>query len=88
MRNASRAFETLRERFSSLRSSGIPFGFLFTLTHDNIGDLHGWRNSPLRNTRSCCKSILWKKPAARARRCMVRHPLTWTQRLDGFLLID
>ena len=39
MRNASRAFETMHSRLSSLRSSGIPFGFLFTLTHENIDDL-------------------------------------------------
>jgi MoaA/NifB/PqqE/SkfB family radical SAM enzyme len=39
MRNASRAFQTMRSRLCSLRSSGIPFGFLFTLTHENIDDL-------------------------------------------------
>ncbi len=41
MRNAPRAFETMHKRLSSLRSSGIPFGFLFTLTHESIDDL-GW----------------------------------------------
>jgi MoaA/NifB/PqqE/SkfB family radical SAM enzyme len=39
MRNAPRAFETMRKRLDSLRSSGIPFGFLFTLTHENVDDL-------------------------------------------------
>jgi MoaA/NifB/PqqE/SkfB family radical SAM enzyme len=41
LRNAPRAFETMHNRLSGLRSSGIPFGFLFTLTHDNVDDL-GW----------------------------------------------
>ena len=27
------------KRLGSLRNSGIRFGFLFTLTHENIGDL-------------------------------------------------
>jgi MoaA/NifB/PqqE/SkfB family radical SAM enzyme len=39
MRNAPRAFETMCRRLESLRSSGITFGFLFTLTHDNLEDL-------------------------------------------------
>lgn len=39
MRNAPRAFETMRKRLDTLRSSGIPFGFLFTLTHESIDDL-------------------------------------------------
>jgi MoaA/NifB/PqqE/SkfB family radical SAM enzyme len=39
MRNAPRAFETMRRRLDGLRCSGIPFGFLFTLTHENVDDL-------------------------------------------------
>jgi MoaA/NifB/PqqE/SkfB family radical SAM enzyme len=39
MRNAPHAFEMLRERLVSLRNSGIPFGFLFTVTRDNLSDL-------------------------------------------------
>ena len=39
MRNASRAFQTMHSRLSLLRGSGIAFGFLFTLTHENIDDL-------------------------------------------------
>jgi MoaA/NifB/PqqE/SkfB family radical SAM enzyme len=39
MRNAARAFETMHQRLSSLRNSGIPFGFLLTLTHENVEDL-------------------------------------------------
>ncbi len=41
IRNAPRAFETMHKRLDPLRRSGLPFGFLFTLTHQNISDL-GW----------------------------------------------
>lgn len=39
MRSSSRAFETMYRRLEALRDSGIPFGFLFTLTHENVDDL-------------------------------------------------
>jgi MoaA/NifB/PqqE/SkfB family radical SAM enzyme len=39
MRNAPRAFETMSRGLEALRSSGIAFGFLFTLTHDSLEDL-------------------------------------------------
>jgi MoaA/NifB/PqqE/SkfB family radical SAM enzyme len=39
MRNAPRAFESMHKRLDPLRRSGLPFGFLFTLTHQNISDL-------------------------------------------------
>jgi MoaA/NifB/PqqE/SkfB family radical SAM enzyme len=39
MRNAPHAFEIMQGRLGSIRSGGLPFGFLFTLTHENIGDL-------------------------------------------------
>jgi MoaA/NifB/PqqE/SkfB family radical SAM enzyme len=39
MRNSPHAFKTMRNRLAALRESGLPFGFLFTLTHQNICDL-------------------------------------------------
>lgn len=39
LRNAPRAFELMQGRLEALRQSGIPFGFLFTLTHENLDDL-------------------------------------------------
>jgi Fe-coproporphyrin III synthase len=39
LRNAPRAFEGMHERLPMLRQSGIPFAFLFTLTHQNVDDL-------------------------------------------------
>jgi MoaA/NifB/PqqE/SkfB family radical SAM enzyme len=39
MRNSPRAFETMRRRLPGLRESGIPFGFLFTLTQHNLHEL-------------------------------------------------
>jgi Fe-coproporphyrin III synthase len=39
LRNAPRAFEAMQERLPALRQSGIPFAFLFTLTHQNVDDL-------------------------------------------------
>ena len=38
MRNHDHAFETMLSRLLSIQSSGIPFGFLFTLTHQNFQD--------------------------------------------------
>jgi len=39
MRNSPRAFETMVQRLPALRDSGIPFGFLFTLTQYNLHEL-------------------------------------------------
>jgi MoaA/NifB/PqqE/SkfB family radical SAM enzyme len=39
MRNAPRAFERMCARLAALRASGIPFGFIFTLTFHNIHEL-------------------------------------------------
>jgi MoaA/NifB/PqqE/SkfB family radical SAM enzyme len=39
MRGSPRAFSTLLSRLSALRDSGIPFGFIVTVTKDNIDDL-------------------------------------------------
>lgn len=36
MRNHGQAFETMQSRLPSIQASGIPFGFLFTLTHQNF----------------------------------------------------
>lgn len=35
MRNHAQAFETMCSRLPGVQASGIPFGFLFTLTHQN-----------------------------------------------------
>jgi MoaA/NifB/PqqE/SkfB family radical SAM enzyme len=39
MRAHSRAFATMASRLAGLRASGIPFGFLFTLTQHNLHEL-------------------------------------------------
>lgn len=39
MRNHPRAFELLSKRLPGIRSSGIPFGFLTTLTRHNVHEL-------------------------------------------------
>jgi Fe-coproporphyrin III synthase len=39
MRASPRAFEAMRERLPGLRASGIPFGFIFTLTFHNVHEL-------------------------------------------------
>jgi Fe-coproporphyrin III synthase len=39
MRGSDRAFEIMRSRLPALRASGIPFGFIFTLTFHNVYEL-------------------------------------------------
>ena len=39
MRANPRAFDTMADRLGTLRASGIPFGFLFTLSRDNVGEI-------------------------------------------------
>ena len=39
MRNSDRAFDTMVGRLDGVRSSGIPFGFIFTLTQHNVDEL-------------------------------------------------
>ncbi|MFK7996286.1 MAG: radical SAM/SPASM domain-containing protein [Granulosicoccus sp.] len=39
MRNSSRAFEVMEKNLSELRRRGITFGFLFTLTQNNLDEL-------------------------------------------------
>lgn len=39
MRGSEKAFDTLVSRLESVRSSGIPFGFIFTLTQHNLDEL-------------------------------------------------
>ena len=39
MRNSSRAFEDMSAKLEGLRTSGIPFGFIFTLTFHNVHEL-------------------------------------------------
>jgi MoaA/NifB/PqqE/SkfB family radical SAM enzyme len=39
MRAHPRAFETMAKRLKALRRSGIPFGFIFTLTQHNVNEL-------------------------------------------------
>lgn len=39
MRNSSRAFDDMCARLPGLRASGIPFGFIFTLTFHNVHEL-------------------------------------------------
>jgi MoaA/NifB/PqqE/SkfB family radical SAM enzyme len=39
MRAHPRAFQTMADKLPELRASGVPFGFLMTLTRDNIDDL-------------------------------------------------
>jgi MoaA/NifB/PqqE/SkfB family radical SAM enzyme len=39
MRASDRAFETMHARLPALRASGIPFGFIFTLTYHNVDEL-------------------------------------------------
>jgi MoaA/NifB/PqqE/SkfB family radical SAM enzyme len=39
MRASERAFETMLSRLDSVRQSGIPFGFIFTLTQHNLHEL-------------------------------------------------
>jgi MoaA/NifB/PqqE/SkfB family radical SAM enzyme len=38
-RNHPRAFEVLQSRVDGLRSAGIPFAFLFTVSAENLGDI-------------------------------------------------
>jgi len=39
MRNAPRAFEQMRANLDGVRKTGIPFGFIFTLTQRNLHEL-------------------------------------------------
>lgn len=39
MRASSRAFDSMAARLPALRASGIPFGFIFTLTYHNVHEL-------------------------------------------------
>lgn len=39
MRNSPRAFEQMAANLDELRATGIPFGFIFTLTRHNVNDL-------------------------------------------------
>jgi MoaA/NifB/PqqE/SkfB family radical SAM enzyme len=39
MRGSPRAFETMAERLPAVRASGIPFGFIFTLTQYNLDEM-------------------------------------------------
>lgn len=39
MRNSPRAFDDMSVRLQGLRTSGIPFGFIFTLTFHNVHEL-------------------------------------------------
>jgi MoaA/NifB/PqqE/SkfB family radical SAM enzyme len=39
MRNSTRAFDDMCARLPALRASGIPFGFIFTLTFHNVHEL-------------------------------------------------
>jgi hypothetical protein len=39
MRNRAHAFEQMRARLDLLRAAGVPFGFIFTLTMDNLPEL-------------------------------------------------
>ena len=39
MRNSPRAFDKMCARLQGLRASGIPFGFIFTLTFHNVHEL-------------------------------------------------
>jgi len=39
MRGSARAFATTARRLAGVRASGIPFGFIVTLTKDNLDDL-------------------------------------------------
>ena len=39
MRNSSRSFDDMCARLPALRASGIPFGFIFTLTFHNVHEL-------------------------------------------------
>jgi MoaA/NifB/PqqE/SkfB family radical SAM enzyme len=39
MRGSERAFETMLSRLDGVRRSGIPFGFIFTLTQHNLHEL-------------------------------------------------
>jgi MoaA/NifB/PqqE/SkfB family radical SAM enzyme len=39
MRNSDRAFATMQRRLDGVRASGIPFGFIFTLTQYNLHEL-------------------------------------------------
>jgi Fe-coproporphyrin III synthase len=39
LRNAAWAFELMQQKLERVRQSGLSFGFLFTLTHENLADL-------------------------------------------------
>jgi MoaA/NifB/PqqE/SkfB family radical SAM enzyme len=39
MRGSDRAFRTMASRLESVRASGLPFGFIFTLTQHNLHEL-------------------------------------------------
>jgi MoaA/NifB/PqqE/SkfB family radical SAM enzyme len=39
LRGSSRAFETMESRLEGVRRSGVPFGFIFTLTQHNVHEL-------------------------------------------------
>lgn len=39
MRGRSRAFEQMRGKLELVRAAGVPFGFIFTLTRDNLDEL-------------------------------------------------
>jgi len=39
MRSSNKAFDTMARRLSAIRQSGVPFGFIFTLTQHNLHEL-------------------------------------------------
>jgi MoaA/NifB/PqqE/SkfB family radical SAM enzyme len=39
MRGSRRAFDSMRDNLPGIRASGIPFGFIFTLTYHNVHEL-------------------------------------------------
>ncbi|ASJ73605.1 radical SAM/SPASM domain-containing protein [Granulosicoccus antarcticus] len=74
MRNSSRAFETMERNLSQLRRRGISFGFLFTLTQNNLDELpwvvefclksgaSGLMIHPLENTGNATTQLSGKAP--------------------------
>ena len=78
MRNSTRAFDDMCARLPALRASGIPFGFIFTLTFHNVHEqiMPSSRAPPfcssIRLNRSAEPPAGWANPILTAKR--MRRP--------------
>jgi MoaA/NifB/PqqE/SkfB family radical SAM enzyme len=66
MRASPHAFAQMASRLKGLRSSGIPFGFIFTLTQQNVHELQWVADFAAEQGARCCNSTRWRRSVAHA----------------------